>query len=134
MAIELGGASGIMTAFSRVGEVSMANNWVANVALAQQEWGFDGYMITDMFVSSYMNVDKMLRAGGVIPFTSGTVQGTYNAEENMVYVPELQANGTYAAEATIASPTQYMLVREAVKNTLYAALQSNEILKVTEGR
>lgn len=133
MAIELGGASGIMTAFSRVGEVSMANNWVANVALAQQEWGFDGYMITDMFVSSYMNVDKMLRAGGVIPFTSGTVQGTYDAEDNMVYVPELQANGTYAAEATIASPTQLMLVREAVKNTLYAALQSNEILKVTEG-
>ena len=133
MAIELGGASGIMTAFSRVGAVSMANNYAANVGLAKEEWGFDGYMITDMFVNSYMNVDKMLRAGGVIPFTRGTVQGTYNAQENMLYVPELQADGTYADTATIKSPTQLMLVRQAVKNTLYAALQSNEILNVTDG-
>ena len=133
MAIELGGASGIMTAFSRVGAVSCANNYALVDCLARGEWGFDGYMITDMFVSSYMNVDKMLRSGGVIPFTRGTVEGVYDAEDNMVYVGELQENGIYTTEKTIASPTQFMLVRNAVKNTLYAALQSSEILGVSEG-
>lgn len=134
MAIELGGASGIMTSFNRIGSVSVANHWVALNGIARGEWGFDGCVVTDAYVSSYMNIDKMYRAGGVVNLWMSTVvEGKYNAEENVVYVRHLNADGAYEGEYDIKSPTQLMVVRQAVKDHLYTAARSNEVNKVLDG-
>ena len=65
MAIEQGGALGIMTSFNRIGAVYSGGSEAAITGVVRGEWGFKGSIITDWAnTNGYMSIDHQLRAGG----------------------------------------------------------------------
>ena len=66
MAIQEGGAVGIMTSFNRIGAVYSGGSEASITGVVRMEWGFKGAIITDWadMGGSYMSIDQQLRAGG----------------------------------------------------------------------
>ena len=66
MAIQEGGAVGIMTSFNRIGAVYSGGSEASITGVARNEWGFKGAIITDWadLGGSYMSIDQQLRSGG----------------------------------------------------------------------
>lgn len=64
MSIKLGGSTAVMSSFNRIGKVWAGGNYALLTSLLRDEWGFEGMVITDFNVNSYMNADQMIRAGG----------------------------------------------------------------------
>lgn len=55
LAVKEGGANGIMSAFSGIGPVWAGRNYALNQQILRGEWGFEGSMVTDWYISSYMD-------------------------------------------------------------------------------
>lgn len=63
MAIQEGNATGIMTAFNRIGQIAAAVNYRLIQNLVRDEWGFDGAIVTDMYNSNCWPSTMLLRRG-----------------------------------------------------------------------
>lgn len=120
VAIEIGNPYSLMTAMNRIGSISCDNNYHMNVTLLRNEWGFEGYTMTDMSQSSIgsstSNADVMPRSGVDCVLTTGgtvTAQGEWDAEANTVKINGEENVITWAA------------VRNSAKNQLYAIAQSS---------
>ena len=65
MAIEEGGAVGVMTSFNRIGAIYSGGSEASITGVLRGEWGFKGSIITDWANNGgYMSIDHQLRAGG----------------------------------------------------------------------
>lgn len=62
--IKEGGSLGLMTAYNRIGTVWTGGSYSLITELLRNEWGFNGFVITDYMDGDYENPDQMLAAGG----------------------------------------------------------------------
>lgn len=120
LAIEKGGATGLMSAYNRIGATWAGGNKSLLTGVLRDEWGFEGAVITDYADhQQYMNADQMLRAGGDLfmdgVFRNGQFKYGFSAEE-------LSAASGSANEARALS--FYTNLRRATKDVLYTWLNA----------
>lgn len=84
IAVEKAGATGIMTAYNRIGAVWAGGSSALLQGILRGEWNFYGSIITDYCDHhEYMNMDQALRAGGTL-WMDGMFPGSlkYETESN----------------------------------------------------
>ena len=112
IAIE-GGTLGVMTSFSRIGPVYVGAHKGLITDILCKEWGFNGYIISDMVnPASYMT------------WKESVIAGTTNFDTNDIN----ELWNTYITDTTnTLSKDAQMLkaIKERVHNTLYVYAQSN---------
>lgn len=105
MAVQLGGATGIMTSYNRVGAVWAGGSEALLTHVLREEWGFRGCVLTDYADHhSYMSMDHALRAGGDL------------------YMDGLDSKGAFKMETSSNSFKQAL--RRASKNIIYMSLNA----------
>lgn len=109
MAVKEGGALGIMSSFNRIGSLWTGGDYNLLTNILRNEWGFQGLVITDFNTEPFMDTKQMAYAGGDLNL------------------------------ATLASPWQpetaadVIVLRNSVKNILYATVRSNAMNGCGEG-
>lgn len=104
-----GKTRGVMSAFNRIGTTWAGASYELLTEILRDEWGFEGVVVTDMFMGGYMKPDLMIRAGNDL--TLG------NAKPVIVKVPEnlkdlpLEEQNYYT--------TQVHHMRKSAKNALF---------------
>lgn len=95
---------GIMTAFNRVGATWTGGCWPLLTELVRNEWGFDGFIITDSAnaLCPAFNESQMIRAGGDAFLKSNVNTYLFN----------------------MADPAEYHYAREALHHLLYTTANS----------
>lgn len=88
-AMQTNAADGIMTAFNRAGTVFVGAHEGCLVQIARNEWGFDGWIVTDMINGAdYMNWRDITFAGGGNCLTTSAYDtseiGTMAASKNVI--------------------------------------------------
>lgn len=115
LAVKEGGAHGVMSAFNRIGTVWAGGNSALLTDLLRNEWGFKGYVITDMEMSSnghYFNPQQAIEAGNDMIMVSAFQNDNNNDIKKMVAALQADNAGTLIA------------LRNAVHNICFYILQS----------
>lgn len=137
MAVEQGGALGVMTAFNKVGDSHTYGNYALVTELLKGEWAFDGTVVTDTGVcgtlptattsSNYSVSSQMvnywqqnlsgndLNLGNI---TDTSFFGTYDATRNGVYYQPSEGSEVDATSLWLA-------VRESTKRIVYMNAHSS---------
>lgn len=102
------GATAVMTSFNRVGATPAGSNYALITQLLKQEWGFQGFVQTDM--PSQSNKDQMLRAGGAVEMSPSATAGD-----------------------DLSSPTAQWQIRRAVHDIAFAVANSNALQGAAPG-
>lgn len=75
---------GIMTSFNRIGTTWAGGDYRLITKILREEWGYNGFVLTDYEVRSYMFTDQALAAGGDAKLT--TVDwGDFSLKDNPAY-------------------------------------------------
>lgn len=101
LAVKEGETTAMMSSFNRIGGEWAGGSYRLLTEILRDEWGFEGMVITDFNLKSYMNVDQMLRAGGDLNLSPDK------------------------GPSSISSPTDISVLREATHNILYTVANSN---------
>ena len=109
MAVKDGETTAMMSAFNRIGPTWAGGNYNLLTRLLRGEWGFEGMVITDYNLTSYMNLDQMVRAGGDLNLSAGK---------------KLK---------DVSSATAVTAIRNSAKNILYTVANSNAMNGIGEG-
>ena len=109
IAVKEGETTAIMSAFNRIGPTWAGGNYNLLTRLLRGEWGFEGMVITDYNLTSYMNLDQMIRAGGDLNLSAGK---------------KLK---------DVTSDTAITALRASTKNILYTVVNSNAMNGIGEG-
>lgn len=81
MAIDIGGLTGIMTSYNRLGATWASGDASLIQGVLYDEWGYKGSILTDYSDhQEYMNMDQALRAGTTLWMDGYTNNGTYKYE------------------------------------------------------
>ena len=105
IAVQEGGATGIMTAYNRLGGIWAGGCQALLTDVLRGEWGFRGSVITDYSDHHvYMNADQMLRAGGSL------------------FMDGIFADGSFSCDTT--SPNYRAQLRRATKDVIYSWLNA----------
>lgn len=107
IAIEIGDAMNVMTAFSRVGTYWSGNDYNLMTKCLREEFGMRGFAVTDWFRSSGMNMSNGILAGQDLPDGNGTSDLKDKGPENGGY--------GYVAQA----------MRVSARRILYTVANSN---------
>lgn len=99
-AVKKGKTTALMSSFNRLGATWAGGSYNLLTRLLRDEWGFEGMVVTDFSLKTYMNADQMLRAGGDL---------------------SLSANKTPSSTSTT---TDISVLRRAAKNILYTVANS----------
>lgn len=102
MAVKQGKANGIMSGFNRIGTEWVGGSHRLLTQVLRDEWGFEGAVITDYGVYNFVNEDQMIRAGG-----------------------DLRLNQSDPPTSDASDATQVACMQNAVKNVLFAVVNSN---------
>lgn len=100
--IKEGKSLGLMTAYNRIGRTWTGGSYALLTKLVREEWGFNGFIITDYMDGDYENVDQMLAAGG---------DAALNPVDNQ--------------RCTVNTAQAKTYLRRATKHMLYAFVNSN---------
>lgn len=100
ISVKEGKTTAMMSSFNRIGTVWTGGSYDLLTNLLRKEWGFNGMVITDFNLKSYMNTDQMIRAGGDINLSGGK------------------------APTESTSSTSVTSIRRACKNILYTVANS----------
>ncbi|MBO6285156.1 MAG: glycoside hydrolase family 3 C-terminal domain-containing protein, partial [Bacilli bacterium] len=115
MAIEDGGAVGVMTSFNRIGAVYSGGSEATITGVLRREWGFHGAIITDWANNGgYMSIDHQLRAGGDLGMNNNL-----NGYEG--------ARFTYSDAST---PRLQQRMKDVVHHVAYSFLRSQYLNKL----
>ena len=99
------GATGMMSAFNRMGNLWAGMSYELLTQVLRNEWGFDGLVITD-WVNGFMRADLMVRAG------------------NDLWLARGNAN-TLSIDPSVCTPTHVAAIRRAAKSIIYTVVNSN---------
>ncbi|MCF0228257.1 MAG: glycoside hydrolase family 3 C-terminal domain-containing protein [Parasporobacterium sp.] len=120
IAVEEGGAMGLMNSMNHIGLRSNSNNFNLMTALLRGEWGFMGYTVTDIVPAgqgnSYADSETLTRIGADLPLNANAgikVSGDWNAETKCVEVNGERNDIAWAA------------VRMSVKRAMYVNANSS---------
>ena len=134
IAFQEGNCQALMTTYGSIGEISGATNYNFMTKLIREEWGFDGFAVTDAWMpcKDYWPLDMLVRAGCDVPLENAgartdaydpetmkeayLLSGKYDAEKNQV----LLKDGS-------VSYTQWYCVRTAAQHVLYTQANSNVV-------
>lgn len=103
-AVKIGGATGMMSSFNRVGAKWTGGDYRLLTTILRDEWGFRGMVISDYNTSSFMNTKQEAYAGG-------------DLQLNAVTVTKWLPGKTSANDLTV--------LRNCAKNILYTTVNSN---------
>ena len=135
LAIQEGGTAAIMATYGNIGEYSGAVNYNFYTALIRDEWGFQGYVITDAWMPTkdYLPLDMQVRAGCNAPLENAgartakyetdplseayLLSGTWDAADNCVKIKG----------GTTVSYTQWYAVRIRAQEVCYTQAQMSVI-------
>ena len=109
IAVKTASPKGIMTSFNRIGTRWTGGDYRLVTEVLRGEWGFEGAVICDFNVSSYMNPKQMIYAGGDLNLT--TTRPWMNADEG--------------------NAGDVAMLRRAARNVMYAVVNSNAMNGVT---
>lgn len=70
-------ATAIMSSFNRIGPTWAGGNYNLLTEVLRNEWGFNGFVLTDYEVASYMFTDQSLAAGGDAKLKTVDVSGNF---------------------------------------------------------
>jgi len=119
-AVEEGGAKGLMNSMNQIGLRGNSNNFNLMTALLREEWGFDGYTVTDIVPaatgSPYADSETMVRIGADLPLNANRgvkASGDWNSETKCVEVNGERNDIAWAA------------VRMSVKRVMYVNANSS---------
>ena len=101
LAVKEGGTTAMMSSFNRIGGEWAGGSYRLLTEILREEWGFEGMVITDFNLKSYMNVDQMLRAGGDLNLSPDK------------------------GPSSVSTPTDITVLRDATHNILYTVANSN---------
>lgn len=107
------GARAVMTSYNRIGTVWTGGNYNLITRLLRNEWGFDGYVLTDYLDGDWENVDQMLAAGG---------DAALNLEDK---------GGMYACKSDTPQALTYL--RRSAHHILYATVNSHAMNGIDGG-
>lgn len=112
---EVPAGTAVMTAFNRLGATWTGGNYALITELLRDEWGFDGWIVTDSASSAgeWMDATQMIEAGGVSKLAMADSMAHWTFDEN--------------------DPTQYYYAREALHNLLYTTANSNAMQGIMHG-
>lgn len=116
IAVEDGYAGACMSSFSRIGYTWAGGDYSLLTTLLRDEWGFKGYVVTDIAIYGFLNVDQMIRAGGDCLLTS-------SINSNYAYCGT--ASNSSDGSNALTKPTQVAAMRQASKNILYTVANSH---------
>lgn len=108
--VKEGKATGMMSAFNRIGTTWAGASYALLTEVLRGEWGFQGAVITDWGNGGWMNQGQMLRAGN--DFYLGMKFGDW-----FVF-------GSPTTAAADLTPTYVTLLQKASKNVLYVVANS----------
>lgn len=112
--IQVGGSSGIMTAYNRIGAFWTGGSEALITGVMREEYGFEGTILTDYADHhAFMNMDHALQAGGDL------WMGGYLNNSSFLYSSSYTNSNTYD-----------QALRQATKNILYTganALYANSV-------
>lgn len=100
--VKEGGANAIMAGVNSIGDTTCAESWALLTGLLRNEWGFEGFVITDLVTR---DVDICIRAGCDLMMVFGS-----NAPKT---------------DAVSLTATQATAIRRSAKNVLYTMANSN---------
>lgn len=63
IAVEVGGATAAMASFSRFGSEWAGGSYGLMTQVLRNEWGFEGFVVTDIAIYDFLNAEQMIRAG-----------------------------------------------------------------------
>lgn len=104
-------ATGIMSSFNRIGTIWAGGSYSLLTEVLREEWGFNGFVLTDYEVSNYMFTGQCLAAGGDAKLKTVGLSG------NFLFGYSLEGNAedqAYAHEA--AHHILYTVVNSAAMN------------------
>ena len=123
-----GGATGVMSAFNRVGVMNEYNNYVTLNTILRDEWGFRGACVTDAYQNALAKANYMIRGGCDRPL------GTYSGDNSITgeWDPSLRngkggvRDGNVGADGKMPeSPTQWVAVRDCATRALWSSANTN---------
>lgn len=124
IAVEEGGALGLMNSMNHIGIRGNSNNFNLMTALLRGEWGFKGYTVTDIVPaatgSSYADCETMIRIGADLPLNANSgikAQGDWDAENQCVMVN--------TADGAVRNDVVWAAIRMAVKRVMYVNANSS---------
>lgn len=86
IAVEEGGAAGVMSSYNRLGAVWAGGSRALLTGVLRDEWGFRGSVITDYSDHhAYMGADQMLRAGGSLMMDGVFSDGSFACSTDTAY-------------------------------------------------
>jgi beta-glucosidase len=108
-----GGTLGLMTSFSRIGPVYVGADNALLQKVLREEWGFNGYVVSDMVnPATYMTWKESVIAG-TTNFDARAIDKVWNS-----YITD--TSNTFAKDATMLQA-----IKERVHQTLWVFSQSN---------
>ncbi len=113
LAVEIGKAGAAMSSFSRIGTEWCGGSYGLLTQCLRNEWGFDGFVNTDIAIYDFLVAEQMLRAGNDITLDAA-VYGMQLPEHCVLTVEEV------AGDATMVAGLQKM-----AHNVLYTVANSN---------
>jgi len=96
-----------MSSFSRIGYTWAGASYPLLTELLRNEWGFKGFVISDIEIYNFMDANAMVRAGGDLVLSSG------------------KQAPRQVTESAGDEATHITAIRQAVKNILYVVANSN---------
>lgn len=118
IAVEDGEAGACMSSFSRIGKTWAGGDYSLLTTLLRDEWGFKGYVVTDIDIYGFLNCDQMIRAGGDCILTS-------NINSNSSDCGQSKWSSDGSNSMTNPSATQVASMRRASKAILYTVANSH---------
>ncbi len=130
LAIKVGNANGIMSAFNRIGTTSSIS-YATSIQLYENEWGFNGIAVTDYYMGVADNGwtgNQMARSHTFPLGTCSTraghnIDGTWDAENN-----KLTVNAGPDDTTQIDGYTQWYWTRSTAQRLLYVVVNSNAMM------
>ena len=106
--IKEGKSLGLMSSYNRIGTIWAGGNYNLLTGVLRNEWGFNGFIVTDYMDGDYEDVDQMLAAGGdAALYSMNDKRLTTSGAQAMTYL------------------------RRATKHCLYAFCNSNAMNGIT---
>lgn len=137
--VQNGGAEamGVMTSYNRIGITTTCTNYALVTATLKNEWGFSGFVCTDMQGSNasndYNNAHLQLRAGvdqymgrldeNAVPIWDASLRGTKGGVK-LTDVPAAESKGYAGITGNPESAIEYYVVRNAAKRVIYSGVNS----------
>ena len=134
--VKEGGAGAMMASHNRIGCIQDYGNYALTTAVAVKEWGFDGYLQTDMYVG-YSRSYSVIRSGVSILMGSmsgnNKVTGKWDASVTRADGGKGAVRDGAEVDGTApVSYTQWYWVRNAAQRLLYIQANSNVMDNCTD--